>query len=353
MAEPPAPLAWRALVVFTTSNRADYVKRCFPHLARACAGDPRLELLVALDGDDVQTREFCSEWEIPLIYSDAREGVGLSKNRVLESFPEYDFYFFLEDDLELLDVSPFITYVELMRAGNIHHMSLFAESEGHDVRGESTVLGHRLVHFGYGSGEFNAFSRVGLKQVGGWHPTFAQYRRWGHTEHSYRYPRNGLAPAPFNVAVDLAGACIRHRPPSVTSWTGSVTIDADGIAVPERELMRQELRHVTLQTLGRYFVIRPPRSQLTKLASTVAGHDRYPLLGGRAKRSATVDFLVWRAETATNAADRLRCLVRAAAMQPSNIALRHLAKAWLMGARRRLAHGLTRQLRRFSRPTGS
>jgi hypothetical protein len=46
----------------------------------------------------------------------------------------------------------------------------------------------------------SASTRAWPETVGGWHPSFARYRRWGHTEHSCRFVRAGLAPPPFNVA---------------------------------------------------------------------------------------------------------------------------------------------------------
>jgi hypothetical protein len=332
------PLAdpWRALITFTTSNRPSYVKRCLPHLARACAGDQRLSILVALDGNDTETRAFCAQWEVPLLYSDVREGVGLSKNRVLKSFPDCDYYFFLEDDVEVLDGSLFASHIDLMRAGGIHHMSLFDRSDGQGQTGETMVLGQRIVHFSYGSAEFNAFTREGLEQVGGWHPTFAQYRRWGHTEHSYRFQRNGLAPAPFNVAVDLAGACIRHRPPSVTPWAEIATLDAEGIAAPERELMARELENVPVQTIAPYHVSPLAPAQLPSLARVPDDGDRYPLLSGAERRRAQSDYMVWRFETLPHPGRRLCALLLAALLCPSSVTLRHAAKVRVVALRRRL-----------------
>ncbi|HEX3801327.1 MAG TPA: glycosyltransferase family A protein [Solirubrobacteraceae bacterium] len=336
MSGQPAGDAWRALVAFTTSNRGVYAKRSLPHLARACLSDPRLDLVVALDGDDPETRAVCAQWHIPLIYSEAREGVGLSKNRVLKRFPDYDYYFFLEDDVEVLDGAVFARHVALMRTSGIHHMSLFDYAEGRGLRSETSVLGQRLVHFSYGSAEFNAFTREGIQKVGGWHPLFAQYRRWGHTEHSYRFPRNDLAPAPFNVAVELAGLCIRHRPPSVTPGIGLATLDADQIAAPERELMSQALSHVPLQTLAPYHVENQPGRPAAELAQLVArSRNRYPLLRGADWRHAQGDYLVWRFETSRAPARRVAALVLAGLLHPSGIALRHAVKIRLQKGLRR------------------
>ncbi len=239
---------YRALVAVTTCQRLRYLRRYLPHLARFCARDPRFSLLVALDGTEADTLGFCEEWEVPLLYADAREGVGISKNRVLERYPDFDYYFFLEDDVELVDGSVFPAHVELSRASGIHHFSLFECGGVRKPTSESDVAGHRVVQGLFGSADFGFYTGAGLSQVGGWHPRFAEYRRWGHTEHSYRFYRAGLAPAPFTVAKDMAGACIWHYPSAVTRVQG-VPVDGDEIAAPERELIDQELRYVPVQTL--------------------------------------------------------------------------------------------------------
>ena len=324
---------WQALVAFTTSNRGPYVKRCLPQLAHACRSDPRLSILVALDGDDPETRALCEDWEVPLVYSEAREGVGLSKNRVLESFPDYDFYFFVEDDVEVIDGSVFARHVALMQAAGIHHMSLFTDARSYAPVAETSVQGQRIRHYEYGGAQLNAFTRMGLARVGGWHPLFATYRRWGHVEHSYRFPRNKLAPAPFNVAVELIDSCICHVPPAVTNWVEIASLGADGLSEPERELMNQELAYVPLQTLAPYHLDGPPPGQLTKLSSAFGRRRRYPLLSGAARRRAYADYFVWRSETADRRSAMLGLALLATVTDPTSIALRHAVKVRLLALR--------------------
>ncbi len=344
-ASPPAELVslqvltaqrrWRALVAFTTCDRSGYVRRCLPQLAHACRSEPRVDVLVALDGDDTQTREFCTEWEVPLLYSEAREGVGLSKNRVLERFPDYDFYFFLEDDVEVVDGSVFARHVELMRNAGIHHMSLFTDSRSYESCGETIVEGRAIKHYERGGAQLNAFTREGLQQVGGWHPLFAQYRRWGHVEHSYRFPRNGLAPAPFNVASDLVDTCICHVPPPVTKWSAD-SLNSDGLSKPERELMDRELRYVPLETLASYHLQGPEPRPLVKLAGAFDGRRRYPLLRGPERRRAYADYLSWRSRVARNPWQTAALLVAAGACDPTSIGLRHAIRLQLVALQSRL-----------------
>lgn len=321
--------AYRALVCVTTCQRPQLLRRYLPHFARFCCQDDRFSLLVALDGDDPATRDFCDSWEIPLLYSDAREGVGLSKNRVLERFPEFDYYFFVEDDVELVDGAVFPAHVELAQATGIHHFSLFERNGVRGQSAQSVVGGRTVVHGLFGSADFNFFTRAGLTRVGGWHTRFARYRRWGHTEHSYRFSHAGLAPAPFNVAQWLADTCIWHSPPAVTP-PQDIAVDDDQIAAPERELLDHGLVAFPLQTLcphhtnGVDLESRPER-----LAATLAASERYPLVGRSERRQCRSDYRLWQSRTADRLVPRALRLLGAVCNWPTNPALRHAVRVRL------------------------
>jgi len=316
---------YRALVCITTCERAAYVRRYLPHFARFCAGDPRFSLLVSLDGGDEETRRFCEVWRVPLLHSEICEGVGLSKNRALERFPGFDHYFFVEDDVELVDGSVFPAHVELARASGIHHFSLFSRRRIRDYEA-SVVAGQRVAQGFYGSASFNFFTAAGLRQVGGWHPRFAEYRRWGHTEHSYRLYRAKLAPAPFNVVEGLIDACIWHIPPSVTRPDRLPPVDAEEISVPERELMDRELPHVPLTTLSPYYFNDAPFGELDRLAATLDGGERYPLVSGGELRRCRSDYQLWRYRTLASRPRRAGALLAAAWQWPGNPRLRQTAR---------------------------
>lgn len=327
----PAEPQYRALVCITTCERAGYLRRYLPHFARYCARDSRFPLLVALDGDDAETRRFCEEWQVPLLYSREREGVGISKNRVLERFPDFDYYFFVEDDVELIDSVVFPAHVELARASDIHHFSLFSERRIGEAAGESRIAGRRVAHSFVGSARFNFFTAEGLRQVGGWHPRFAEYRRWGHTEHSYRFYNAGLAPAPFNVATELSYACIWHLHPSVTPLSRQMPSDAEQIVAPERELIEQHLRHVPLQTFSPYELNDVPFGALDRLGGTLDGGERYPLVEAKERRRCRSDYELWRYRWAKGRAGRARALLASAWQWRANPMLRHTVKLALKG----------------------
>jgi hypothetical protein len=321
---------YRALVCVTACRRLRYLRRYLPHFARFCGEDRRFHLLVSLDGDEAETRRFCGEWEVPLLHSDRREGVGVSKNRALERFPDFDYYFFVEDDVELVDGSVLPAHVELSRATGIHHFTLFERGGLRKATGASMAVGHRVLHGLYGGADFSFYTGAGLREVGGWHLCFAEYRRWGHTEHSYRFHRAGLAPAPFNVAEDLADTCIWHSPPAVTHVDG-VAIDADQIATPERELMEQELTHVPVATISGHHLNRFALGHPTRLASLLDAGDRYPLAHGAERRQCRSDYALWRSGLATTLPARASALAAAAWSWPANPALRHRLKVALRG----------------------
>jgi len=316
---------YRALVCITTCERAHYLRRYLPHFAAFCAGDQRFVLLVALDGPDAEAERFCAEWEVPLVVSERREGAGISKNRVLEAFPDLDYYFFLEDDVELVEGSVFPAHVEIARASGIHHLSLFAPRRLRGRTGETTAAGHRILHGSVGSARFNFFTGEGLRKVGGWHPRFAEWRRWGHTEHSYRFMHAGLAPAPFNLAADLSDACIWHFPPPVTK-PSLLPADADGIVAPERELIERELRYVPVETISPYRVERGDLAPPARLAAALEGKGRYPLVTGSERRHCRSDYQLWRYRVVASKRRRAGALLASAWQWPGNPRLRRTVR---------------------------
>lgn len=319
---------YRALVCITTCQRLPLLRRYLPHFALLTVSDPRFSLVVSADGTEVETAEFCANWSVPLVHSDRREGVGVSKNRVLQRFPEFDYYFFIEDDVELVDAKVFPAHVDLFRASGIHHFSLFVRDGIRKPTGESVVGGLPVVHCEYGAASFSFFTRACLEKVGGWHLRFARYRRWGHTEHSCRVVRAGMAPAPFNLAVDLIDAFIWHWPPSVSHVDG-ISIDRDQIAAPERELIDERLSYVPVRTLSPHHFNGVALGPLHQLASALDAGERYPLAQGPERRQARAEYQLWQSQCAGPMSHRAAALASAVWKWPANPMLRHMLKTAL------------------------
>jgi hypothetical protein len=324
---------YRALICITTCRRLKYLYRYLPHFARFCADDQRFSLLLSLDGTEPEVLTFCEEWQIPLVYSDEREGVGMSKNRVLEQFSEFDYYFFLEDDVELVEGSVFPAHVEVAQRSGIHHFSLFVRGGVRKPVGESVVDGRHIIHCLYGGADFNFFTGEGLRQVGGWHPCFAEYRRFGHTEHSYRFVRRGLAPAPFNVVDELADACIWHFHPSVTHLT--VAFDDDQVAAPERALIDAALEYVPVHTCSPHHFNGASFDAVEQIAAKLDSGERYPLVTGADRRQSWSDYYVWMFGNAEGLGRRGHALAAAFSNWPANPTLRHTIKTELKRLTRR------------------
>ena len=321
--------AFRALVCINTCNRVDYLRRYLPAFAQLCGEDRRFDLLVALDGDDPATREFARRWEVPLVYSVERQGVGISKNRALLACPDHDYYFFLEDDAELLDGGVFAEQIGVAERAGIHHFSLFRPRALREQTGVTEIEGHEIRHALYGGADFNFFTAEALRTVGGWHPGFARYRRWGHTEHSYRVWRAGLAPAPFNLVAGLDEAFVWHAPPSVTVHS-DVPYDEHQIAAPERELMDQELTFVPVEVTGPPTETNGvPAGAAMPIARQMNHRNRYPLLSRAERRRCRSDFHADRAYTTESVIGATARLCMAWALWPRNPANRATARSIL------------------------
>ncbi len=239
----------RTLICITSCERLTAVKALAAAYARFCVGREDYDLLIAVDGDDGDYRRFAEAVGLPLLWGTTRAGVGITKNRVVACFPDYDGYFFVEDDVELLDPGLFDLHLAAAATG-IHHLSLHPVARLLDRLGTTKAAGHTLVHASYGSAQLSYYSRRCFQAVGGFHPEFATHLRYGHTEHSWRIWRAGLAPAPFNVLAGcVEGYCYWHDPAHVTEAHSDG--DRHGITRPERELMTKELSCIPLETVGR------------------------------------------------------------------------------------------------------
>lgn len=203
----------KSLICITSCNRINEIKKFILPYIDFCNKHDGFDFLLSLDGNNEEYKYFCDKFNIPLLNSEEREGVGLSKNRVISYFPNYDYYFFIEDDMELLNSNVFLNSIEFSKKQNVPHLSYTAFGEATSLKNKD---GWQYLQ-GYRSGaQFSFFEAKALFKIGGWNTHFAKYKRFGHSEHSYRFFNNGLQNFPFIALTSTAESFILHDPPHVT-----------------------------------------------------------------------------------------------------------------------------------------
>lgn len=222
----------KSLICITTCKRIDALRAIVWDYLDFCTGNDSFSFLVSLDGDDPNVNAFCKNHNIPVLYSKEREGVGLSKNRVLEAYPEFSYYFFIEDDVVLLNPAVFQIHIDVSENSGIPHFSLFSRDRIIDQDGGTKVGEFDVLHARYGSAQFNFFTRKGIDTVGGFDLSFAKIRRFGHTEHSYRFVNAGLCKYPFNIIDQCIDGYMR--------WTEPGTVTRVKVQKTENRLYRVE-----------------------------------------------------------------------------------------------------------------
>lgn len=246
----------KSLICFNTYKSPELVKSFIWDYINFTHDNPMYDFIVSLDGEDKETIKYCKKFSIPLLYSEENEGVGISKNRVIQSFPEYDYYFFLEDDIELLNSKVFDIHIQLSQELHIEHFSLF---EACRIRNQMDVYTHREFHIiqaMYGGAPFNFFTKKGLETVGGFHTLFAKYKRFGHTEHTYRFVNNGLIKYPFQIIQECLDGYFKWNDP-VSRIKVNVEVSKNWLFVEEEELIEKKLTYFPITTLSPYYILNP------------------------------------------------------------------------------------------------
>jgi glycosyltransferase involved in cell wall biosynthesis len=315
------------LISITSCNRLSEVKRyILPYIGYVQTCD-NCDFLLALDGSNDDYRQFCDDYEIPLLYSEEREGVGLSKNRVIERFPDYDTYFFLDDDVELYDPSIFEDHTTFAAANTgYHHLS---STELWHILRKDNMNGVKVLFGNKGGGYFNFFTKKGLETVGGWHTDFAQWKRYGHTEHSYRFVNAHLQEYPFVVLADSIGKVIIHSPDHVSEPISDLVDPVDELFLHEKELIEKKITYFPVQTLSPYrfngYNMSQPGNQ--KLVEIIESNDRYALLeNAKVKRHAKAAFKMHELNQSTSFLQKIKLLLEIVFLAPSNNAFKHWIK---------------------------
>lgn len=241
-------LSGKALICITTCNRSQWVKRLAPtYIDFWKKNADRYQFLLAIDGKDEETIAWAKENDIPYMYAEERKGVSMSKNRVIQNFWGYGYYFFIDDDVELIDGQVFDEHIEAFKSTGIHHFNLGDDKRFYYRKKIVQNNGLQLTTSYIGSGAFTFYTADSILISGYFHPVFGEYKRYGHTEHSFRVFRNRLSPAPF-VKIDRLLPFIEYNEPESVTLHDSSTMDAPfGIARVEKNLIDEQHYFINLE----------------------------------------------------------------------------------------------------------
>lgn len=314
----------KSLICITTCKRLSEVKKYIWDYLRFVNNNESFHFVLALDGTEQEHLDFCNEFTIPLIYSEEREGVGLSKNRVLTQFPNYDNYFFIEDDIELVDNLIFQQLVDLHEQTGYHH---FCNNHSWNKVKVETINGEDVLFSSTGGAQLAFYSREGIKRVGGFHTLFAKYRRFGHTEHSYRFYHTNLQPAPFIFPLDFKKHILIHAPEAVIRHSNIQTNENELIA-DEQVLIDQKNTYFPLRTLSPFYFNGTEMGYNETVAQFLKDNpQKYPLTHGKERKLALGEYYAllidWEGKSFFK---NLLLVLRSIRYAPTNNALKHKIK---------------------------
>jgi hypothetical protein len=313
------------LICVTSCNRLTMVRRILPSYIDFCNRNKDFHLLLALDGKNKAYEDFCADYQIPLLWSDEREGVGLSKNRVLSQFPDYNYYFFIEDDVELLDETVFSKHLQLFNDTGISH---FIITNPRKIIRQEVLKNDIIIQAEHGSSHFAFYCAPALKLVGGWHTAFSKYKRFGHTEHTYRFYFQQLTPAPFNVIEKCKEAIIIHAPPPVTY--SNISNNEDELIDEEQAMIDHKQDYFPLTTLSPFHYNQIPFGFNGTVEDVLKQNSsRYPLLRGREKLKAMSDYYFHLYLCDGGGIKKNRYFMGALLLNPLNALIKHRIKQLL------------------------
>lgn len=313
----------KSLIAITSCNRLPEVQKFIWDYLRFVNSNDQFDFVLALDGTRSDYLEFADMYDIPMIYSDEREGVGLSKNRVLSHFPDYDYYFFLDDDIELLTPLLFEQCIVLLSSENYHHL---CGNHTHTETFSCQLSGFEVSHSLTGGGYFTCYTQKGIQTVGGFHTLFARYRRYGHSEHSYRFMHSGLQPSPFIFFREALHALLIHSPESVTPHKEHAMNQNEWVQ-EEQDLIQSKTTFFPLQTLSSYHFNHKPLGYNQRVADfLITNPQKYPLTKGKDRRNALAEYYALNIPISTGMIKKWKMIFLSCCFAPANNALKHYFK---------------------------
>lgn len=315
----------KSLITITTCNRIEFVKKFIWDYLRFVNNNEAFHFVLALDGNEPEYLEFCDTYGIPLLYSEEREGVGLSKNRIVKQFPNYNYYFFIDDDVELLCNAIFSSCIGILMATGYHHL---CGNHIHNLIKSENVLGKTITHSTTGGGYFTCYTKESLETVGGWNTFFAKYKRFGHTEHSYRTMHSGLQPSPFIFIEETRKCLLVHSPPSVTEKnTNYKIVTSFELIEEEYQLIEKKTSFTPLETISEFHFNNKNTSGSDLKLVILASNLRYPLLKGMDRRKALAIHFGLQIRKTNNLSKKFLLFLKSFFLHPTNIGLKHVVKS--------------------------
>lgn len=315
----------RALICITTCNRLSELKKyVIPYIAFSNSSQS-FDFVLSVDGDNKEYIDFCRELEIPMVYSDQREGVGISKNRILTQFPKYDHYFFIDDDVELLDAQIFNAHIDIgNKSTEFYHMS---STNLFNIKETAYIHGTNMIYGMIGGGYFNYFNRKGLEKVGGWHSNFAKYKRYGHTEHSYRFLNIGFSKYPFTIILDQVNNVIVHNPEHVTSPIHNQESQETELFTEEQRLIDERLTYFPITTISNFHFNEFNMEFNEKVAAFIAQNPKkYPLTKGFERMKCLSSHSIFLSKVTSNVVLKTWYFCIGLMYYPLNPEIKHLIK---------------------------
>lgn len=316
----------KSLITITSCNRFDVIKKFIWDYLHFVNHNEHFHFVLALDGNNADYITFCLKYGIPLIYSEEREGVGLSKNRVIKKFPNYEYYFFVDDDIELLNDTVFGTCIDVLNVTGYHHL---CGNHIHNLIKSETILNKTITHSTTGGGYFSCYTQKSLEVIGGWNTLFAKYKRYGHSEHTYRVMNSGLQPSPFIFVEELKKDLIVHSPPSVSDKNEA---NKNEWVLEEQQLINEKTTYFPLETICLYYFNEQHFGYNQKVADFIASNpQKYPLTKGKERRVALAEYYALKIPKTGSFFKKLNLLLKSIWLSPTNVALKHFIKSKFIG----------------------
>lgn len=312
----------KALITITTCNRLSDVKKYIWNYLEFCNKNQDFQFVLALDGKEQAYIDFCEEYAIPLVYSEEREGVGLSKNRVLTQFPNFEYYFFVEDDVELINNIVFSNLIE------IHHLTGYLHFCSNHLKNliKTEIYGaHSLSYSSTGGAQLAFYHKEGITKVGGFNTLFAKYKRFGHTEHSYRFYNAKLQPAPFIFAEDFLDMVLVHNPVSVSQ--NNISTNENELIQEEQDLIDAGSTYFPLETLSPFYFNQQSLGFNQIVADFLKNNpQKYPLTSKKERKKALGEFYALKINKKNSHFKNLKFAIKSFVYSPMNNELKHAVK---------------------------